>query len=134
MKGFAALLHSVTKRIGIHYLTWIDFPEQDRFRKAWIKMVFFKILLVALSLLVQDKAFSDRTDPISEMDTLDFSIDNPERLLARRAMESQGLCPVAVPGAGSGLPEIRDSGAHAGPDRDPPAVRDADGDMAAVCF
>lgn len=97
-------------------------------------MVFFKIFLVALSLLVQDKAFSDRADPVSEMDTLNFSVEKPELTLARRAMEAQGLCPVAGSQAASVDPEVQDTGSIAGPEPDPSPLRAADGDLATVCF
>lgn len=57
-------------------------------------MFIAKILLVALSLIFQDKLFQeDSNHKVEEMDTLALPLDHPEWVLASRAMKANGLCP-----------------------------------------
>jgi hypothetical protein len=58
-------------------------------------MLLAKILIVALSLFLQGKYFSEKNTPVVEnvLDTLALPADRPELVLAKRAMNDHGLCP-----------------------------------------
>jgi hypothetical protein len=61
-------------------------------------MLFAKILLVALSLLLQNKIFrEDSNTVLNELDTLTLPSDHPEWALARRAFAANGLSQTPCP-------------------------------------
>ena len=57
-------------------------------------LIVIKIILVAFAVFGQAKLFPEHAASAeSALDTLVLPVDKPERVLAKRAMEAQGICP-----------------------------------------
>jgi hypothetical protein len=79
-----------------------------------------KFLFVALAVFGQTKLFQEKPVPAEVaggLDTLALPVDNPELVLAKRAMEAHGLCPAALDRAQSAAPDTS-AQADAGGDED----------------
>jgi hypothetical protein len=78
-----------------------------------------KFLFVALAVFGQTKLFQEKpvqSEVAGGLDTLALPVENPELVLAKRAMEAHGLCPAALDRAHS-APDSS-AQAHAGDEED----------------
>src|SRR5689334_4836861 len=67
-----------------------------------------KFLFVALAVFGQTKLFREKPAPVEVaggLDTVALPLENPELVLAKRAMEAQGLCPADPARARSTVPD-----------------------------
>jgi hypothetical protein len=87
-----------------------------------------KFILVVMAVFGQERLFREKPESLVEsvVDSLNLPVDRPELVLAKRAMEAQGLCP-ADPSRAVAATRI-DTSAAPGPEAD-----DTDKDLAYLC-
>jgi hypothetical protein len=93
-----------------------------------------KLLFVAFAVFGQAKLFQEKPAPAEvsgDLDTLVLPVDKPELVLAKRAMEAQGLCHT---GLGQVEPTASGSGAEAQAEVEAHDAADARGGLANNCF
>lgn len=91
-----------------------------------------KFLFVALAVFGQAKLFRERpaqAEVAGGLDTLVLPVEKPELVLAKRAMEAQGLCPAAP-----GRPQSAMPGSNAQAKADDNEDADSSEDLANNCF
>lgn len=90
-----------------------------------------KIILVVMAVFGQERLFREKPESLVEsaVDSLNLPVDRPELVLAKRAMEAQGLCPADPSHAAAAAKAARiDTSAAPRPEAD-----DADKDLAFLC-
>jgi hypothetical protein len=87
-----------------------------------------KFILVVIAVFGQDRLFREKPGSHVEsvVDSLNLPVDRPELVLAKRAMEAQGLCP-ADPSHAVAAARIDTSSAHG------PEAKDTAEDIAYLC-
>lgn len=87
-----------------------------------------KFILVVLAVFGQERMFREEPESLAEsaVDSLDLPVERPELVLAKRAMEAQGLCP--ADSSPSVAPARIDTSAASGPESE-----DSDEDLAYLC-